>query len=106
MDIIKEKEYLKRTIDVITENVHDLEVSAEKFGDDLLKRRAEIWDSTYEIDETEQSTLETGAQLEGDAYLNTYLRKNVLERQSNSPYWGRVNYTPNGMANEDLYIGL
>ena len=106
MDIKEEKAYLKRTIEAITETIHDLEVTAEKYGDDLLKRRAEIWDSTYEIDETEQSTLETGAQMEGDAYLNAYLRKNVLERQSNSPYWGRVNYTPDGLPTEDIYIGL
>lgn len=106
MDIVKEKEYLNRTLDTVADNLSSVDSALANSGEELLKERAEIWDSTYEIDEIEQSTLETNAQLKGDAYINLLLRKGTLEKQADSPYWGKINYTPNGLPTEDLYIGL
>ena len=106
MNINKEKEYLKRTIDAITEELHEIENSSLKSEEDYLKKRADIWDTTYEIDDLEQIGLENIAEINAESYIKMILRKNLLDRQRESPFWGKVNFTPEGLPAEDVYIGL
>lgn len=107
MNIETEKNYLKRVLDVITVDANKIDQELESLGDNILEGRAHVWDTVAEMDDYEQAATEGDVELKSDYYTNLAHRRSILEKQSDSPYFGKIRYLADGETlSEDYYFGI
>lgn len=107
MNIEAEKNYLKRTLDVITESTNKIDEELSTLGDNILEGRAHVWDTVAEMDDYEQAATEGDVQLKADYYTTLAYKRSILEKQADSPYFGKIRFLADGEKNpEDYYFGI
>lgn len=107
MNLEQEKAYLARVEKVIDECIADLDFKIESESEGLVSDRTFIWNTITEMDDVEQSAIEGEAHIRSDNFVNLVQNRNLLDRQKDSPYWGKVSFKEEGNATaDDIYIGI
>lgn len=107
MNIETEKNYLKRVLDVITVDSNNIDRELDALGSNILEGRAHVWDTVAEMDEYEQASTEGDVQLKSEYYSSLAHRRSILEKQADSPYFGKIRFLRVGENTpEDYYFGI
>ncbi len=106
MDINKEIEYLKMVETVIDDTAFSIDSEIDRRTKGLQADRTFIWETFAEMDEYEQAATQNEAHIASDELKQIIKFRAVLERQKDSPYWGKIIFQEDGMPSIDIYIGI
>ncbi|UOQ95236.1 AAA family ATPase [Halobacillus shinanisalinarum] len=100
---------------VIEAKKNQLLRSADSLKGDIIDLRKKFWDDvTVNFDEVDDA-VETYASIKQQSELLSerershgqyYRSKKLLDRMEDSPYFGRIDFTEDGVAKEAIYIGI
>ncbi len=107
MDFEKEKRYLEYVEKVLDDCIFVADRKIEEESEGLVADRKYIWDTFAEMDETEQSAIQGEAHIRSDNFVLLVQSRNLMDRQKDSPFWGKITFKEDGVdKSDDIYIGI
>ncbi len=101
-----EKGYLARVEKVLDEELAKADAQKASLGEDLVANRKDIWDNLSDMDDYEQSSRQTQAELNSDRYVMLAKLLDRLGRQKDAPYFGKLDFGSSPQSRINLYLGL
>ena len=111
-ELLKEKEYLKYTLNLIQDELEKETHSLSNRKEELLETRKEMWDNTAHSSEDFEKLTEMNQYLslltnQTASYERAYKQKEKYEKMLVSPYFGRFDFVEEEFGEkEKIYIGL
>lgn len=109
MDInrdIAEQQHLDMIQAVIRDRLKKLNISAEESMAAVMEQKKTMWRDLYEMDRRDMVFAKDEINANIDAAEKAEAQAAVYGRLLNSPYFGRIDFTAEGMDSEEFYIGL
>lgn len=107
MNLENEKKYLEKVEKVLNDFLSEYNCKIVSDGDNLISDRTYIWETFAEMDEMEQAAVQGEAHIRSDLLVELIKKRNLVEKQLESPFWGKIVFKENGATqSEDIYIGI
>lgn len=101
-----EQRYLDRILSVITDKLEGLNSSVDASQRLVLEQKKTMWSDIYEMDRREMVYARAEIDEEIDKAILAEANIEKLGKQYQTPYFGRIDFTENGVAPAEFYIGL
>lgn len=104
-ELEKEKEYLKRTLEVINSIINESDSSIRDKMEEITEMKKYIWDNSGVLDDVEIATGMYNVNLGVDTTNESIRALQKLRRSLVNPYFGRIDFEK-GSVIEPIYIGI